>query len=203
MKRYSPRSRCVTASKSCNACDFSAPTSPSPGASTVCTALACDCRTASYPYVLVAQIESEVKSCSTTEQSNMTRYAYPPCSYNTRNVEALQQDNARLFRENAALRNLCRNNVSSRRGHAEDCSNCTTSIAFDDTNGRRDIRQKYQTALRDFLRPLKEKYDVTIEQLSSPQPCRFLLWVTFVGGRLPDESPRFEEFAAQAGNHTS
>ena len=115
---------------------------------------------------------------------------------------ALRNDNARLLKENASLRQRCRQQAQE-PSELNEAKECVVSVAFDDTNGRRDTRNKYKAALQTFLHPLHTKYQITTECLSSPQPCKFLLWVTFVGGRLPDHLPRFAEFAAQAGNATT
>lgn len=74
------------------------------------------------------------------------------------------------------------------------------SVAFDDTNNRQDVKRKYEAAVESFVWPIEAKYILKRKVLSKPQQCQFLLWVTFVGGRLPDEVPRFEEYAALAGN---
>lgn len=89
---------------------------------------------------------------------------------------ALRNDNARLLKENASLRQRCRLQAQE-PSELNEAKECVVSVAFDDTNGRRDIRNKYKAALQTFLHPLHTKYQITTECLSSPQPCKFLLWV--------------------------
>lgn len=106
---------------------------------------------------------------------------------NLRNA-TLEKKVLRLENENAILRNGCADKASS------DLSN-TVSVAY--TNA--DVRAKYQPAVQSFLEPLRQ-YNVKTKYLHTARPCKFLLWVTFVGGgRLPDSLPEFDKFAEQAG----
>lgn len=105
---------------------------------------------------------------------------------NLRNA-TLEKKVLRLENENAILRNGCADKASS------DLSN-TVSVAY--TNA--DVRAKYQPAVQSFLEPLRQ-YNVKTKYLHTARPCKFLLWVTFVGGgRLPDSLPEFDKFAEQA-----
>ena len=99
-------------------------------------------------------------------------------------LETLRSHNARLTAENAALRKRCCEQPKADHPLSQD--ECVVSVAFDDSNGRRDARKKYESAVQTFLEPFQTDYTSVMQRLSSPQPCRFLLWVTFVGGRLPD-----------------
>ena len=107
-----------------------------------------------------------------------------------------------LQRENASLRQA----LSDRQSDASnrliavkhDSGACTLSVVFD----RKDIENKYGSAVQSFLQPICSQYEVQTEYLSAPQACKFLLWVTFVGnGRLPDNMQRFTNYADYAGWH--
>lgn len=102
-----------------------------------------------------------------------------------------------LRRENEGLRQA----LTDRQGPSGELADqrgdrsCTVSIAFD----RRNTADKYKSAVQSFLQPICSQYTIDTDYLSSPQPCKFLLWVTFLGnGRLPDNMQRFTDYADHA-----
>lgn len=122
-------------------------------------------------------------------------------------IQQLQEDKALLEHSNHALsqqvsaaqQNLRQLLTFQAEEEQQEHGSCKLSIAFDATNGRKDIERKYADAVQSFIQHVVADYIIKKQTIHQPQHCKFLLWVTFAGGRLPDEMPLFEEYAAMAG----
>lgn len=114
-------------------------------------------------------------------------------------VDALQQQNVALQQEKtAALRQtvLLKQQLTLQAEEKQmEQGDCVISLVY----SKPDAESKYAAAVHSFVEPFTSEYIVRTNVLQEPQECKFLLYVKFVGGRLPDEMSDFERFAASAG----
>lgn len=114
-----------------------------------------------------------------------------------RELERENEDLHRALRQHSSAGEAGCHHGDNAGRHSDE--NCTVSVAFD----RQYLKDKYQSAVQTFLQRICSTYEgqVKTDYISSPQPCKFLLWVTFVGnGRLPEDMQRFNKYADLAEN---